>query len=87
MIRPLRCKVLGDKRVRHASYLSQGNFEKLLNGDEEASLEVGLKYWRLVKLGLDYSSCIGSLERFVRGYIIYITDQQRMSLVGELGDR
>ena len=36
-----------------ASYLSQENFEKLRagNGDDEASLEVGLKSWCRIKLG------------------------------------
>ncbi len=33
-----------------ASYLSQEDFDKLRSGEEEASLEVGLKYWCIVKL-------------------------------------
>ena len=46
-----RC-YFGDSSVwEDASYLSKEDFEKLLDGDDEASLEVGLKYWRLVKLG------------------------------------
>ena len=31
-------------------YLSKENFEKLRSGEEEASLEVGLKAWCVVKL-------------------------------------
>ena len=33
-----------------ASYLSKEDFEKLLDGNDEASLEVGLKSWCVVKL-------------------------------------
>ena len=43
--------ILQDFGGEDASYLSQENFEKLLNGDDEASLEVGLKSWCRVKLG------------------------------------
>ena len=43
--------ILHDFGGEDASYLSQENFEKLHNGDDEASLEVGLKPWCRVKLG------------------------------------
>ena len=33
-----------------SSYLSQENFEKLRSGEDKASLDVGLKFWCLVKL-------------------------------------
>ena len=33
-----------------ASYLSKEDFEKLQSGEEETSLEVGLKSWCVVKL-------------------------------------
>ena len=42
--------ILQDFGGEDASYLSQENFEKLLSGDDEASLEVGLKSWCVVKL-------------------------------------
>ena len=43
--------ILHDFGGEDASYLSQENFEKLHNGDDEASLEVRLKPWCRVKLG------------------------------------
>ena len=42
--------ILQDFGGEDASYLSQENFEKLLSGDDEALLEVGLKSWCVVKL-------------------------------------
>ena len=43
--------ILQDFGGEDASYLSQEDCEKLLNGDDEVSLEVGLKSWCLVELG------------------------------------
>ena len=42
--------ILKDFGGEDASYLSQEDFEKLLNGDDEVSLEFGLISWCLVKL-------------------------------------
>ena len=42
--------ILQDFGGEGASYLSKEDFEKLLDGNDEASLEVGLKSWCVVKL-------------------------------------
>ena len=43
-------------------YLSKENFEKLRSGEEEASLEVGLKAWCVVKLAYSPFSPISMLD-------------------------
>ena len=47
---------------RWQSCLPGEDFEKLLSGDDEASLQVGLKSWCVVKL--EYKMLPGGLERF-----------------------
>ena len=42
--------ILQDFGGEDASYLSKEDFEKLQSGEEETSLEVGLKSWCVVKL-------------------------------------
>ena len=42
--------ILPDFGKKDASYLSREDFEKLRSGEEETSLEVGLKSWCVVKL-------------------------------------
>ena len=42
--------ILQDFGGEDVSYLSREDFDKLRSGEEEASLEVGLKSWCIVKL-------------------------------------
>ena len=51
---------------KDASCLSQEDFDKLLSGEEEASLEVGLKSSVLVHCKAGVRPAAGGLERFVQ---------------------